>query len=758
MLDDLGTKVPLERLAGFELSWLIETSPGNHQGGIILDEPMTDGSAAVRLLNAVIDSGLCDAGATGPLSRWARLPVAINGKPKYVDEAGAPFQCRLLEWRPDARYTPQEIVDRLQLELAPAGRPKKTARPSARVAQVDNISRSIGNDADDVLTPRAAENPVVAALKARGLYKTPLGSGKHDMTCPWVQEHTDALDTGAAYFEPDEFYSVGGFCCQHAHRDKYRIRALLEFLGVCNAEARHKPVIRVVAGDLHRVVDAAEKELANRGRHYQSGGLIVSVSTDPTSGDPSIVPTSAPALTLELSVAATWEKYDERAKDWVRCDPPTRHAAILYDAQSFRYLPPLAGVARQPYFRESDGELITQAGYDKTAQRFGVFDARQFVIPDPTPDAARSALALLEDLLTEFHFVAASDKAAALSAIFTAVVRPSLPHAPGFHARAPVFGSGKTYLCELIGAFAGPAGNAKVSYPTTSEEATKAILSLLLTNPAVIEFDDMDTDWIPHGTIKRMLTAEQITDRILGVSKTATVSTRTLFLGSGNNVGPIRDLLRRVLTIHIDPRCATPATMTYKGFPVDKVRQRRGIYVAAVLTIIQAWRKAGSPRADVESIVTFGGAWSDYCRYPLIWLGHPDPATSLLEQVRHDPDGDSLAGLLTEWQRAFGSTPTTVRKAVEMAARERSDLLDAMREFPVEERGEINRSKLGWLLKKNANRIVSGLEFQKSEADGRTAWRVVAANPPPLTPLPPFPASTTKTVAANAANVVMREV
>jgi hypothetical protein len=758
MLDDLGTKVPLERLAGFELSWLIETSPGNHQGGIILAEPMTDGSAAVRLLNAVIDSGLCDAGATGPLSRWARLPVAINGKPKYANEDGAPFQCRLLEWRPDARYTPQEIEDRLQLELAPAGRPKKTAKPSARVAHVDSDSHSIGNDADEVLTPKAAENPVVAALKARGLYKTPLGSGKHDMTCPWMQEHTNQLDTGAAYFEPDEFYSVGGFCCQHSHRDKYHIRALLEFLGVCNAEARHKPVIRVVAGDLHRVVDAAEKELANRGRHYQAGGLIVSVSTDPTSGDPSIVPTSAPALTRELSVAATWEKYDGRAGDWVRCDPPTRHAAILYDAQSFRYLPPLAGVARQPYFRESDGELITQAGYDKTVQRFGVFDARQFVIPDPTPDAARAALTLLEDLLTEFHFVAASDKAAALSAIFTAVVRPSLPHAPGFHARAPVFGSGKTYLCELIGAFAGPAGNAKVSYPTTSEEATKVILSLLLTSPAVIEFDDMDTDWIPHGTIKRMLTAEQITDRILGVSKTATVSTRTLFLGSGNNVGPIRDLLRRVLTIHIDPRCATPATMTYKGFPVDKVRQRRGVYVAAVLTIIQAWRKAGMPRATADSIVTFGGAWSDYCRYPLMWLGQPDPATSLLEQVRHDPDGDSLGALLTEWQHAFGSTPTTVRKAVEMAAREHSDLLDAMREFPVEERGEINRSKLGWLLKRNANRIVGGLEFQKSEADGRTAWRVVAVNPPPLTPLPPFTLPVQRTVTSSAENEIEVEI
>jgi hypothetical protein len=737
MLDDLGTKVSLDRLDGFELSWLIETSPGNHQGGIIFAEPLTDGPVAVRLLNAVIEAGLCDAGAGGPQSRWARLPVAINGKPKHAGSEGERFRCRLVEWQPDNRYTPQEIVDRLQLELAPAGRPKKS---KTRSVPPDRSSHSIGNDADDVLTPRAAENPVVAALKTRGLYKTPLGSGKHDMTCPWVREHTDELDTGAAYFEPDEFYNLGGFCCLHSHRDKYHILALLEFIGVQNVEARHKPLIRVIAGDLHRVVDAAEKELADRGQHYQAGGLIVSVSTDPTSSDPSIVPTSAPSLTRELSVVATWEKYDGRAKDWVRCDPPARHAGILFDAQNFRYLPPLAGLARQPYFREPDGELITHPGYDKTAQRFGVFDARQFVIPDPTPEAARSALDLLEGLLAEFHFVAATDKAAALAAIFTAVVRPTLPYAPGFHVRAPVFGSGKTYLCELIGAFAGPGGNAKVSYPTTSEEATKVILSLLLTSPAVIEFDDMDTDWIPHGTVNRMLTAEHITDRILGVSKTATVSTRTLFLGSGNNVGPIRDLLRRVLTIHVDPRCATPATLSYKGSPVDKVRQQRGVYVAAVLTIIQAWRGAGSPRAAVDNIANFGGVWSDYCRHPLMWLGHPDPASALLEQVRHDPDGDALGGLMTEWRAVFGAAPTTVRKAVDEAYMQ-PNLLDAMREFPVEERGEINRSKLGWLLRKNSNRIIEGFEFQKAEAGGRNGWRVVAVQTQPLPPLPPLPPS-----------------
>lgn len=746
MLDDIGTKIPLEKLSNFEPSWLIETSPGNFQGGIIFESPITDGVEAVNLLNAVIDGGFCDAGSTGPESRWARLPVAINGKPKYVNEAGEPFHCRLVVWNPEKRYTPQQIIDCLQLKLAPATRPKHGTKPAAETLNI------IGND-DDVLTPKALENPVITALKASGLYKKPLGSGRHDVSCPWAHEHSDGLDTGAAYFDPDETYPIGGFSCMHSHGKNYKIKQLLERTGINIVMARHKPVIRIVAGDLHRVVDAAENELANNGRHYQSGGLIVSVSTDPTTGDPSIVPTSAPALTKELSIIATWEKHDGRADDWIRCDPPQRHASILYDAQYFPHLPSLGGVVRQPHFRESDGQLITQAGYDKPSQLFGVFDTRDFIIPDPTPEAASEALKLLEELISEFCFVSPFDKSAALSAIFTAVVRPTLAHAPAFHVKAPVYASGKTYLCELIGIFSGPAGNAKVSYPSTSEEATKVILSLLLTSPAAIEFDDMDTDWIPHGTIKRMLTADRITDRILGVSKTATVSTRTLFLGSGNNVGPVRDLLRRVLTIHIDPRCATPSTMTYKSAPVEKVRKLRGLYVSAVLTIILAWRKAGSPRADVENIATFGGAWADYCRHPLMWLQQADPATALLEQVKHDPDADSLAGLMTEWHKTFGSSPTTVRKAVEMALGRYHNLLDAMREFPIEERGEINRSKLGWLLKKNENRIVKGFEFQKSEADGRTAWRVVLVNTPPLPPLTSSNGSAVKTVANPSAIV-----
>ena len=39
MLDDVGTKVAMERLT-LPPSWLVETSPGNHQAGYLLNEPL----------------------------------------------------------------------------------------------------------------------------------------------------------------------------------------------------------------------------------------------------------------------------------------------------------------------------------------------------------------------------------------------------------------------------------------------------------------------------------------------------------------------------------------------------------------------------------------------------------------------------------------------------------------------------------------------------------------------------------------------
>ena len=714
MLDDIGTKVALERLT-LPPSWLLETSPGNHQAGYLLAEPLSDGGGSDRLMNAIVAAGLCDPGANGPRVRLARLPVGVNGK------HAPPFSCRMVQWSPTLRYSVQELVDGLQLEMTSAGRP---ARRGTHAPQRPG-------DGDPVWIARPEENNVLVALRERGLYKGPLGDGKHDITCPWLNEHTGAVDGGTVYFEPDDHWPIGGFKCLHGHCAGRHIRDLLRHLDIEANAARMKSSIRVMAGEIHRV-DAAERELAQSRRHYQRGGLIVTVVTDPGTHETRVQDISSPALVRALAGAATWERFDARSEDWVRIDPPHRHAAVLFDSTSYHHLPVLSGLARQPYLRP-DGSLMTASGYDLSTGMFGVFDGREFTIPEnPTRAQAQDALALLKDQLTEFSFARDTDAAAALAAMLTATVRPSLDKAPMFHARAHMVGSGKSYLCELITAFATPQRGTPTTFPGDDEECRKLLLAELLRAPAVIEFDNLTGDLVAHKSLCTALTSEHMSGRILGVSKTATVNTRALFLSSGNNVGPVQDMTRRCITIHLDPGCEVPAARRFKRPDlVREVLSKRGRYVSAALTIVRAWIVAGKPPTDCQSMAGFGD-WSELCRQPLLWLGLPDATKSVFEAMAEDPDRETLDRLLTAWQSVFGKTPAMVRDAVKQASAfgdEHVDLREVLHDI-ADERGEINRRRLGWWIRRNAGRIVDGRRFVRASGNrSAEAWQVESVSP-----------------------------
>lgn len=716
MLDDVGSKIAMDRLT-LPPSWLLETSRGNHQAGYLLREPLADGNAADRLMNAIVNAGLCDPGANGPRARLARLPVAVNGK------HAPPFRCRMVSWAPDLRYSVQELVDGLQLEIAQAERPR---RQSVRGVLTQPV------DGDPVWLPRPEENAVLAALRERGLYKAPLGDGKHDITCPWVDEHTDAVDGGTVYFEPHDNWPIGGFKCLHGHCAGRHIRDLLRVLDIEVGAARMKPIIRIMAGEIHRVVDAAERELAQSRRHYQRGGLIVTVVTDPCTRETRVQEVSQPALLRALAGVATWERFDARAQDWARIDPPARHTAVLFDASSYAHLPVLNGLARQPYLRP-DGSLMKAAGYDPATGMFGVFDAREFSIPDnPSRAEAENALAVLQDLLREFSFTAETDRAAALAAILTAAIRPSLALAPMFHARAHMVGSGKSYLCELITAFATPQRGAPTTFPADDEECRKLLLAELLRAPAVIEFDNLTGDLVAHKSLCTALTSEFLVGRILGVSKTATVNTRALFLSSGNNVAPVRDMTRRCISIRIDPGVEIPAARTFtRPDLLRDVLRERGRYVSVALTIVRAWIVAGRPKSECNSLASYG-EWSDLCRQPLLWLGCADPTASVFEAMAEDPDRETLARLLVAWQSVFGKSPAMVRDAVKQARQfqdEHAELREVLHDI-ADERGEINRRKLGWWIKHHAGRIVDGLRFVRASGNSSAEkWRVESVSP-----------------------------
>lgn len=707
MLDDLGTKaLPLARLDACPPSYVIETSEGNFQAGYLFIKPCTDFSNIKALNQSMVEAHLCDPGAKSPTTRYGRMPVAINGK------SDSAFKCRLTQWNPDRKYTIGDIMSRLELSI-----PKLDTKPGAKASSIDRNS-------DNIYTPRAIENQVLEALKTRGFYKSPLGSGRHDITCPWVHEHTGQVDHGSAYFEPSDLYPVGGYKCQHSHGDRYRIGALLERLEVSFQAAKHKPTIQVDAGELHRIVDLAERELAASNRYYQRGGLIVSVNTDPESRATFIKPVSQPALLRALSSAAIWTRYDGQSSTYKVCDPPQRHIGVLFDSEGYNHLPALTGIARQPYLRP-DGSLVTVPGYDGSTALFGAFDARDFAVPT-TPSLLDAQLALVEllGLLSEFDFATDHDRVAAVAGMLTATIRPSLPTAPMFHVRAPQIASGKSYLSGIIGNFSSPTMPSAVAFPSTEEECQKLLLATLLEAPSCITFDNLTTDLVPFKSMCSALTEEHLTGRILGVSKTATVGTRSLFLSSGNNVNAVRDMSRRCITISLDPQVETPAARQFTGDPLGKLRNNRARYITLALTIIRAWIEAGSPNLPCKPLASFS-QWSKWVRQPLLWLGLADPAACVFRQLAEDPDRETLGRLLHSWHTNFGSAPTMIRDAVKRATQHFSgtdpnyaELSEVMQEI-AETRGEINRHRLGKWISRHQNRIVDGLRFEK--ASGTTS-------------------------------------
>ncbi|WP_162234268.1 DNA-primase RepB domain-containing protein [Novosphingobium sp. Leaf2] len=716
VLDDVGTKVAREAIPDIAPTWELETSPDNFQVGFKLNPPLQDASAVEQLQKRIAAAGLTDKGAGG-MARWMRLPNGVNGKEKHrVD--GQPFTCRLQAWNPDTGYS----ADVLGGLLAPNVTSASTKRSTKSKA---------GANSDlnwDVYQPSATENPVLTAFNANGLYKRQIEPGRHEVTCPWASEHTDALDTGTAYFEPSDEFPKGGFRCHHAHGDRYRLREVAEYFGLSASQVSNKPLIRVVQGELDGVVAAAESVLASQDGVFQAGGLIVKAALDARTGDYGLNALSEAEVTRILAKGAHWEKLDGRSGEWRRTDPPMRHVTVLHRGDHFERLRPVVGLARQPYYR-ADGSLTTASGYDPVSQRIGVFDGSKFPSVGTSRQDAEEALALIDELLAEFYFPSEADKAAAFAAILTAAVRPSFDLAPAFHVSAPASGSGKSYLCEVISGFAGPGTPARMSYPKTSDEATKAIMAVLLGAPAVIEFDDMDTDWLPHGSINRMLTSRSI-------SKTATVSTTALVLGSGNNVEPIRDLARRVITIKLNTRSAMPGTIQYAGNPVAKLRAEREVYVSAALTIIEAWKCAGSPKTPVPPVASYDGPWAEHCRHPLIWMGLPDPASNLIQQMHADPDAETLKAMLAGWYKRYGDTVKTVRAILEDVGA--TTLHDAIEDLPGQQTGRINRSKLGWYFKKNMNRIVGGYMLEQVPTGERVAWKVVKVEggEPASPPLP----------------------
>jgi hypothetical protein len=145
------------------------------------------------------------------------------------------------------------------------------------------------------------------------------------------------------------------------------------------------------------------------------------------------------------------------------------------------------------------------------------------------------------------------------------------------------------------------------------------------------------------------------------------------------------------------------------------------------ITIIKAWIAAGKPISKCSALASYE-RWSELIRQPLLWLELPDPATRVFEQLNVDPDRELLSRLIDTWDQHFGNKPTMIREAVELTVfmhNSAQELKEVFREI-AEERGEINRRRLGWWIARHKGQVVNGRRLEKAPTNNSAEkWQVV---------------------------------
>jgi putative DNA primase/helicase len=498
--------------------------------------------------------------------------------------------------------------------------------------------------------------------------------------------------------------------------------------------------IRLIDAELPQVVDEAEAALikADLGI-YQRGGTIVrpiSAVVPAADGCKSVshrIGLVSPTHLAEvMTSAAIFLKFDIRQKQWRAVSCPPR-IAETYAARMQWALPALAGMITTPTIR-ADGTILCRPGYDpQTALLFDGGDVSFPPIPDcPAPGEAEAALELLTALLAEFPFLTGADRAVALAAILTALVRRSLPSAPIFCFDAPTASTGKTLLADIVAKIS--TGNLcpVSSQGDAPEELGKHLTASLICGDSILCIDNIGRP-LGGDLLCQMLTQRTVRLRPLGTSTTLDVPTAVTMMGTGNNLVIDGDLVRRAIICRLDAQVERPELRAFEFNPIQMIADNRPAYVRAGLVIMRSYIAAGRPRPG-PPLGSFE-EWARMVRDPLVWLGQMDP-TSTIERARAS-DGKirNLAAVLEQWYAVIGAERITASALIDRALEQNpGDDRDAhgfihpeLREALLAvaaEKGFLNANRLGYWLRANAGKVVGGCRIVRD--DGRlhyaTAW------------------------------------
>lgn len=281
-----------------------------------------------------------------------------------------------------------------------------------------------------------------------------------------------------------------------------------------------------------------------------------------------------------------------------------------------RVLPDLAGIVTAPYVRE-DGVVVTAPGYDCVSKM--ILDmsddlAGMDVPENPTDQQVSDARELLVDtMLADFPFKDQSDRAGAVAALLTPLIRPMVPRSPLFVMYANEPGVGKGLLIDIIAWTMQGRATGTMALPRSDEELDKRLYASLLGGETFIKIDEAK-DISGYPSLNMFATSDIYKGRSLGKSEIHGLENRAVLFVTGNNMVISEDVSRRVVMVRLENKSRV-SPHRRDDFKIPNletwVKERRADVLGACLTLITAWVSSGRPKVKGLKALGSFGEWTE---------------------------------------------------------------------------------------------------------------------------------------------------
>lgn len=323
------------------------------------------------------------------------------------------------------------------------------------------------------------------------------------------------------------------------------------------------------------------------------------------------------------------------------------------------------GITEIPVLRR-DGTILCERGYDKGTQMY-YYPPDDLVLPPipdvPTPEQREDAAELLREVFCDMPFVSEADRTHTVALLLSPVLRQITGTTPLALINAHQPSNGKSLIGDAISLIITGRTANNVTAPVDPKEWESYLGALLFGGEPLVVFDNVKHT-INSAALEKVLTSEEVTNRVLGKSTALTVVNRITFAITGNNVQVGKEIGRRSYMINLDAQMSNPEdrpASVYRHPDLrDWIRENRGRIVWALFVIIRAWFADGKPTYDLPHMGSFE-KWTLLVGSILAHAGFGGLlANRQILRVEADQESAQWEAFLGRWCELYGDEPKSV--------------------------------------------------------------------------------------------------